>query len=166
MMKKYLITVTALFLSACGFTPMHAPQLAGGDLAFKNIRIDMVEPDDIAHDRGAFYLQQALYDRLGTSGNKHILSISPKFTRAGLGISSQDVATRYDIKVSMPYTLKDAKSGDVLDSGNITALTTFAAPIDPYGREASEQTATENIARNAADKLLVRLAAYYSNADK
>lgn len=166
MMKKYIITATALFLSACGFTPMHAPQLAGGDLAFKNIRVDLVAPEDIAHDRGAFYVQQSLYDRLGTSGSKHTLSISPEFSRAGLGISAQDVATRYDIRIRMPYELKDAKTGDVLDSGTISALTTFGAPIDPYGREASEQTATENIARDAADRLLVRLAAYYSNAEK
>lgn len=166
MMKKFLVLGLALSLTACGFTPMHAPSAVAGKPAFKNIQVDLVTPEDIAHDHGAFYVQQALYDRLGTQGRTHVLKIMPEFSRSGLGISAQDVATRFDVRIRMPYELTDAKTGDLLDRGTVSATTTFGAPIDPYGREASEQSATENVAREAADRLLVRLSAYYAKDDK
>ena len=166
MMKKILLSAALLTLSACGFTPMHAPMAANGDLAFKNIQVDLVAPEKLTDDEGAFWVQQALYDRLGTSGKAHILSIRPTFIRRGLGISAQDVATRYDMQVSLSYTLTDAKTGDVLDTGNVLATSTFGAPVDPYGRASSEQTATKNVASEAADRLITRLAAYYANAEK
>lgn len=168
MMKTYVITATALFLSACGFTPMHAPQGDDGNPALKNIQVDLVHPSTGAREAGAFHLQQALLDRIGSasSSGSHRLTITPKFTRAGFGVSAQDVATRYDVSVDMPYKLTDVKTGDVLDKGNVSAITTFGAPIDPYGREAAEQSATQNIAREAADRLLIRLAAYYAKAEK
>ncbi len=166
MIKKILLSCALLALSACGFTPMHAPMSASGDLAIKNIQVDLIEPEKITDDEGAFWVQQALYDRLGTSGRTHILSIRPEFVRRGLGISAQDVATRYDMRVNLGYTLTDAKTGDVLDTGNVVATSTFGAPIDPYGRASSEQTATKNVASEAADRLITRLAAYYANAEK
>lgn len=166
MMKKTLILASALILTSCGFTPMHAPQLGTDGAAFKNIQIDVREAKDIANQEGTFWLQQALYDRLGKNGQVHILSVSPSFYRRGLGISSRDVATRFDLVVDLSYQLTDAKTGDVLDSGDLTATSSFGAPDDPYGRSISEQTATKNVAKDAVDRLVIRLAAYYANADK
>lgn len=166
MMKKTLITATALLLSACGFTPMHAPQLGTNGTAFKNIQVDVTESKDIANQEGTFWMQQALYDRLGKTGRVHVLSVTPTFYRRGLGISSRDVATRYDLVVDVTYRLTDAKTGDTLDSGDLTATSSFGAPDDPYGRSISEQTATKNVAKDAVDRLVARLAAYYANAEK
>lgn len=166
MMKKTLLTASLFFLASCGFTPMHAPKLGEDGAAFKNIQVELIEHADIANSEGSFWVQQALYDRLGTQGTKHILSIAPSFSRAGIGISAQDVATRYDINVTVVYSLKDAKTGDLLDSGYVSATSTFGAPLDPYGRAAAEQDTTKNVATEAADRVLVRLAAYYANADK
>jgi LPS-assembly lipoprotein len=145
---------------------MHAPSLGADGSAFKNIQVELAEDPDIANNEGAFWVQQALYDRLGTAGRKHILTVTPTFSRANLGISAQDVATRYDMSARVSFTLKDAATGDILDSGSVTAVSTFGAPIDPYGRAAAEQGTTKNIAKEAADRILVRLAAYYANAVK
>lgn len=166
MMKKILILSAALTLSACGFTPMHAPQLGTDGAAFKNIQIDVVEAADIANQEGTFWIQQALRDRLGDNGEKHVLEVKPKFSRRGLGISSQDVATRYDMIVTINYKLMDSATGDVLDKGKLSATSSFGAPRDPYGRSVSEQTAMQNVSKDAVDRLVVRLAAYYAKADK
>ena len=161
-MKKLILIALTLTLSGCGFTPMHAPQAADGSLAFKNIAVNLVDPEDIAHDEGAFWLQQSLFDRLGTSGSKHTLEISPKFARPGFGVTSEDVATRYDMRITVRYRLLDTVSGDVLDQGSVNAVSTFGAPRDPYGLTTAEKNATQNVAREAADHLLIRLAAYYN----
>ena len=166
MMKKLILTLAAITLSACGFTPMHAPQLGDDGRAFENIKIQMLGSEDIANSEGAFWVEQALYDRLGKNGEKHILTVKPVFARLGLGISAQDVATRYDMAILMDYKLKDAKTGKELTRGRIRSTSTFGAPRDPYGRAASEKSATKTIAKEATDRLLVRLAAYYANAEK
>lgn len=166
MMKKTLILATTLILSSCGFTPMHAPQLGSDGAAFKNIQIEVVEPERLAHQEGAFWVEQALYDRLGKDGRLHLLKVEPKFTRSGIGISAEDVATRYDLRVNVKYRLIDKKTGDVLDKGSVSTSSSFGAPRDPYGRSISEQTATKNVSKEVTDRLIIRLAAYYANAGK
>lgn len=166
MMKKIIFVSAFFLLSACGFTPMHAPSLGEDGAAFKNIKIDLQKDPNLANDEGAFWVQQSLFDRLGTTGEKHVLTIVPKFRRRGVGISSQDVATRYDMRVTVGYVLKDGKSGKTLDRGSVVATSTFGAPANPYGRAAAEQSATKNVSKEAADRLIVRLAAYYADAEK
>lgn len=163
-MMKYLIIPIALTSSSCGFTPMHAP--AGGQYlsAFKNIQIEMVESGDVADSEGTFWLQQALYDRLGTAGGSHILTLEPSFRRSGIGLTADDIASRYDMNVSIQYFLKDSVSGDILDKGTVTAKSTFGSARDPYSRTASEKDTLQNVTKTAADRILTRVAAYYSGS--
>ncbi len=161
-MKKFILIALSLTLVGCGFTPMHAPLASDGSLAFSDIQVKLNDPKGVEYDEGAFWLQQSLFDRLGTQGAKHILEVSPRFSRPGIGVTSDDVATRFDLRVSVRYKLLEASDGKVLDNGVVNAVTTFGAPRDPFGRDAAEKNATQNVAREAADNLLVRLAAYYS----
>jgi hypothetical protein len=144
---------------------MHAPTAAGGKAVLQDIQVDLIQPEDLAYGEGAFFLQQAVYDRLGKSnGNTYTLTLEPSFSRPGFGLSALDVASRYDMSVFLGYKLADTKTGDILDSGYVHSVSTFGAPLDPYGREAAEKNATRNIAREAADRLLIRLASYFANS--
>ncbi|MGJ8562604.1 MAG: LPS assembly lipoprotein LptE [Alphaproteobacteria bacterium] len=167
MMKKLIaLTASALFLTACGFTPMHAPQTGGADMPFKNIKIDLIAPEKLSNQEGGYWVLQSLQDRLGTQGSAHTLTVNPIFNRRGVGISSSDIATRYDMVATVPYKLIDSKTGDVLDSGVVKASSSFGAPRDPYGRSIAEQTAVKNVAKAAADRMIIKLAAYYKTAGK
>ena len=164
-MLRSLCVAAALSLSACGFTPVHAPNLGVEDgVKFKDIRVQLVRAEDISEDEGSYWLQQSLYDRLGTSGSKHTLEITSRFQRVGYGISSSDVETRFDMNANVSYRLIDIATGDVLDRGTVRSTSTFGAPRDLYGRTATQKNATQNVARDVADRLLVRVAAYYANA--
>ncbi len=154
-------------LSACGFKPMYDPALGSSGAsvsAFHNIRVELDDQLDLTNRDGAFHVQQALIDRIGTQGQSQVLTIRPRFLRAGYGVSSRDVASRYNMNVSVQYTLMDAASGKVLTSGTVSSSTTFGAPTDPYGRISAEQDATQNVARAAADRILIRLGRYYAEA--
>lgn len=165
MMKRLTaLTASALFLASCGFTPMHAPQTVSGDMAFKNIKVDLVEPEELKNQEGGYWVLQSLQDRFGTQGQAHTLSINPSFRRVGLGISSRDIATRFDMLATVSYELTDTKTGDVLDSGSVKASSSFGAPRDPYGRSIAEQTAVRNVAKATADRVIIQLAAYYKTA--
>ncbi|WP_371396544.1 LPS assembly lipoprotein LptE [Fretibacter rubidus] len=163
-LRATILAFIALTLTACGFTPMHAP--AGlSDAAFNNVRIELAAGIPVQDKEAAFWVQQALKTRLGNGDSaKHILRVKPEANRAGIGISGVDVATRYDLGLNVSYELIDMKSGKLLDSGSVKAISTIAASTDPYALTAAEKATVRNLASDGADRVLVRLAGYYANA--
>ena len=105
---------------------------------------------------------QRLRDRIGENSGKHILDLTPRLSRQRLGLSADDVASRYDADLEISYKLLDANSGKILDRGTVKGTTTFGAPIDPYGLVSAENNARQQISKEVADRLLVKLAGYYS----
>lgn len=156
-----LVIGMTLVLTACGFAPLHAP-VGGQSAAFQNIRVETLATDRPDDTQSGFFIKQRLRDRIGMDGSAHILQIEPKLTQRLLGISGEDVASRYDYELSTRYTLLDAKTGDVMTKGIVRSTSTFGAPIDPYGLKASEDNAVRTIAADSADRILVKLAAYFA----
>lgn len=166
MMKNFIIPAFALALSACGFTPVHAPSMADASTAFDNIRVELAETEYITDQESGYYLQQHLKDRLGANNGQHILRVTPKTSRGNYGLSSRDVATRYDMRMNVDYVLLDSDTGEELYSGDTRAISTFGSPVDPYSRIASQRTAAEQVAREAADRILLQLASYYKDPER
>ncbi len=162
MMKRLLMTGLVLALAGCGFTPMHAPQSSINTANFKNIGVELIEPKETWMNEGGYHLQQHLFDRLGQNSGRHVLKIEPKLSRRNYGLNSNDVASRYDMAMQVEYTLVDTMDGTVLDDGKIQAITTFGASRDPYARISAEKDAAKQVARDAADRIIIRLASYYN----
>ena len=163
MMKKIIIAALAVpLLTACGFTPMHGTGVAGNAEQFQDISIEIDDGRDAGDKEAGFYVMQRLRDRIGENTGKHVLQLTPKLRRQRLGISADDVASRYDSILEVDYKLLDAKSGKILDKGRVKGTSTFGAPIDPYGIVASDNNAKQQISKEVADRLLVKLAGYYA----
>ncbi len=171
MMKKTLftgamITGAALLLSACGFKPVHSTGKIADTPAFKSIKIELVDPDRAAQKEAGYYLQQHLYDRLGKNAGPHVLRLETRSGRRPYGVTASDVATRYDLIMRVNYELINSVTGKKLDTGDVTSTSTFGSSRDPYARISAEKNASEQVARDAADRILIRLAAYYNDPDK
>ena len=151
-----IFVLAATLISACGFKPMHAPNAFGGSgVAMQNISVVTVNNDKID-----FLLKQALRDRMGdVSSSKYTLHIEPKLKRRTLGIGSDDVASRYDLTMEANFELQNAK-GEVVFKDKVRAISTFAAPRDPYGTIAAQNNATEQVAAETADRIIIRLARF------
>ncbi len=170
-MRKFAILTAAflslgvLGLSACGFTPMHSPQALSFDGAqpLQMITVDMKDGKDVNDKEAGFFVLQRLRDRVGTNSGKYTLTVTPSWRRGRLGISANDVASRYDGTVTANYTLTETKTGNILDRGRVTAVSTFAASSDPYGVIASNDNAIQTTAAEAADRLIIKLAGYFSD---
>jgi len=160
---EVLLAVTAAsLLTACGFTPMHGASLGANAAKFEDISIQINDGRDAGDKEAGFLVLQRLRDRIGENTGKHILELSPKLRRQRLGISADDVASRYDSILEIDYKLLDANSGKILDRGRVKGTSTFGAPIDPYGIVAADNNAKQQTAKEVADRLLVKLAGYYS----
>lgn len=164
MMKKIIIAAFALpLLTACGFTPMHGTSLGANAAKFEDISIQINDGRDAGDKEAGFLVMQRLRDRIGENTGKHILELTPKLRRQRLGISADDVASRYDSILEVDYKLMDAKTGRILNKGKVKGISTFGAPIDPYGIVAADNNAKQQTAKEVADRLLVKLAGYYAD---
>ena len=103
---------------------------------------------------------------LGQAPGKDILILTPRITVSGYGTSSDDVATRYDTNLSVLYELRDKNTDKLLSKGSVKGSSTFGAPIDPYGLIAASNNAEQVIAKDVADRLLFKIAAYYAKDNK
>ncbi len=160
----FALSAAAFGLSACGFTPMHAPSsFAGAEgVTLQQVSVVMADGRDENDKEAGFHVLQRLNDRIGVNSGPYTLNVTPQWRRARLGISANDVASRYDGIITANYTLVETKTGKVLDRGTITATSTFGASTDAYGVIASNDAAMRNTAEEAADRLIVKLANYFS----
>ena len=151
-----IFILATTLLSACGFKPMHAPGAFGGSgVSLQNIEVVTVNNEKID-----FLLKQSLRDRMGdASGGAYTLHIEPKLKRRTLGIGSDDVASRYDLTMEAKFELQNAK-GEVVFKDKVRAISTFAAPRDPYGTIAAQNNATEQVAAETADRIIIRLSRF------
>jgi len=161
-LRTGLILATTFILTACGFKPMHAPTAFGGKgVSMQNITVQMQ-----ANEKIDFLLAQALRDRMGDNrATPYILKISPEKKRRSLGIGADDVASRYDMVLETEFELVDAKTGDVVYRGDVRAVSTYGAPRDPYGTIAAQANAEEQVASEAADRIIAKLAGYQASIE-
>ncbi len=160
-MKYLILTFAAFLLTGCGFTPMHS---TGGGTMFDKVTVDLAGGKDLGDDQTGFFVMQRIRDRIGNNtAAPHKLVLRPDVRRRRIGITDQDVASRYDTTLYMNYELLDKKTGKILDRGRVQSITTFGAPIDSYGVVAADTGSKEQVAKEIADRLLNTLARYYAN---
>lgn len=162
-MRFFVLTFIAIALTACGFKPMHAPStFSDTGYSFEKITVTTLK-----EEKPDFLLKQALRDRFGDNQDtEYELRIAPRITRSPLGIGADDVASRYDMRMSSSFQLVERKSGKTVHKGSVSSVSTFAAPRDPYGTIAAENNATEQVARETADRIIIKLAGYFESQDK
>ena len=144
-----LLLVSAMGLSACGFTPLYGEAGAGSSLS----RIAVTTQDD----RLGYRVREQLEDALGRNGAQEPLwrlQTALEQSRRPLGRRIDDTATRYELTVRGAWTLTPAGGGEAI-SGVETVTTTYAAADQPYAAIAAQQDGEERAAAELAR--LIRL---------
>ena len=163
MMRAFFISLTTLTLSACGFTPLHQ-NIGKTGSQFQNITVSAVKSEDIAENQAGFIMTQRLRDRMGDGGiaPKYRLDIQPDYGRRRIGITDDDVASRYDITVKAKYRLIDIKSGETVHRGDVSSVNTFGAARGAFGIITADSVGIEQASQETADRLIRDLAIYFS----
>lgn len=156
--RRLLIALSAGgLLAACGFQPVYAP---GGSAAglLDQVRID--DPDD----RNGFDLVERLEERLGRSrAPRYRLSYQITTRRSGLGITPDNVTTRYNVDGSVTFALHDQASDAVLHQGRAATFVSYSATGSTVATVTAEADAYARLMRLLADQIVNRLIA--SSAD-
>jgi LPS-assembly lipoprotein len=161
LLPSALIAISALVLSACGFTPLYGPQSVTKGLG----AIEVVA----AEGRAGYLLREKLDDALARDVNvlpSHRLVYTVKETRYARGVRVDNVANRYELNLSASWRLLDVKTGQVVRADTTSAAVTYDSADQPYASIAAQQDSQERAAAEVARKIQLELAAWLAGKAK
>jgi LPS-assembly lipoprotein len=142
-------------LAGCGFTPLYAtPGLSSG---LSSIQVE--SPDG----RVAYLIRESLDDDLARDKNAAPawrLTFTVDQTRDPRGLTVNDYAQRYQVGLTISYTLTNLATGQVAHSGRVVSQVSYDAANDPYAGIAARQDSQQRAAADAARKIEIDLAAW------
>jgi LPS-assembly lipoprotein len=150
-----LLVVSALGLSACGFTPLYGAQSVSKGLG----AIEVVAPEG----RAGYLLREKLDDALARDVNvlpSYRLIYGVSETRYARGVRVDNVANRYELNLTASWRLVDAKTGQNVQTGVTSAAVTYDSADQPYASIAAQQDSQERAATELARKIQLELAAW------
>ena len=98
----------------------------------------------------------------GGAAPQYRLEFTPDYRRRRIGITDDDIASRYDITVRAKYRLIDAKSGDSVHSGSVSSINSFGATTGPFGVITADSVGIEQTSQETDDRVIRDLALYFS----
>ncbi len=155
---RLLITaaiLAAFGLGGCGFTPLYATRGVSRGLS----GVQVVVPDG----RVAFRLREALDDDLGNEKGappSWRLDITLEQSRSPRGLRVDNVAERYQLGLTVKYTLTDLATGKVEHTGQVATDVSYDASDAPYAGIAARQDSQDRAAQDAARRIQIDLAAW------
>ena len=147
--SRRTVLLSALALSACGFTPVYGP---GGSGAVLQGRIALADPDTPM----AYAFTRRFEDRMGRASGPYRLETRFQTTQQGIGGTSAGVTTRYRILGRVFYTLRDAEGTALVDS-RTNAFTGYSATGSTVATRAAERDAQERLMVLLADQIIDQL---------
>lgn len=141
------------FLSACGFTPLHAPETTA---AYPAIDIALIP------DRDGHYLRNQLIDRLYAAGAveqpRYRLQISGlEKTITGFGIRKDTTSTRTQMEMQAKLRLIDTAINVVVLERTLRAAGGFNSLNNQYATTISEQHTAELLLKEIADAAMTEI---------
>jgi LPS-assembly lipoprotein len=151
-----LLALAALApLGGCGFTPLYAQP--GADRALS--RVEVVAPQG----RVGYLLREDLDDALGHdkgSAPAYRLEMQLAQSRAAHGLTAQNVAQRYELDLSVNFTLTDLATGKVAYTGTVWSAVSYDSAAQPYAGIAARQDTQDRQAEDVANKIELQLDAW------
>lgn len=152
-LSRRSLIVAPLVLAACGFAPAYGP---GG------VATTLVETVRVAdpYDKNSFDLVERLEERLGRPNNhRYDLAYTIRTEAFGVGITTENEITRFNLKGVIDYTLTDTATGSRLTGGQVQSFTAYSATGSTVAGLAAEEDAALRLMRILADQIVARLIA-------
>ena len=150
-----------LGLSACGFTPVHAPGGTGAGL-FGKVRVQSPEEIRADSDVDAYHLVRSLEENLGRGdggavGGDYRLDLTLSTRSEGQAITADNEITRYSVVGYVDYILTRQADGMIVASGNVQNFTGYSATGSTVETLAGERDAQRRLMTILADQITIEL---------
>jgi LPS-assembly lipoprotein len=151
--SRRFVLFAPLALVACGFTPAYAPG-GGADKLLGTIWVQ--DPTT----KAGFDLVERLEERLGRPEDiRYDLGYTITTEAVGVGITTENQITRFNLKGVVDWTLTERASGAKVASGRVQNFTAYSATGSTIAGLAAEEDAAFRLMRILADQIVARLIA-------
>ena len=151
--RRSFLLLTAGALAACGFTPAYAP---GGPAEKLQGAIRVDDPGD----KNGFDLVERLEERIGRpDAPRFALSYAIRIQPIGVGITTENSITRYNLTGVIDWTLTDTGTGARVTGGKVQNFTSYSATGSTVAAISAEQDAAYRLMRILADQIVMQLVA-------
>lgn len=151
--NRRTVLLAPLALAACGFTPAYAPGGAATAL------LGTVRAQDPTTKNG-FDLVERLEERLGRPDNhRYDLAYTISTQAVGVGLTTDNEITRFNLNGVIDYTLSDHASGTRIAGGRVQSFTAYSATGSTVAGLSAEEDAAYRLMRILADQIVARLIA-------
>ena len=154
-----IVALAAAPLAGCGFTPLYGTPGITSNMA----GVDVITPDG----RLGHLLSEDLRDNLAVRRGeppRYRLALNVNEHRYARGLSTEQVATWYELYVMVDYSLVDAATGKTLTAGQMPVSVSYDAPVDPYAGIVAQQDGQRRAAAEAAQRIRIALASYFAGS--
>ena len=156
---RFRTAIVALALTAmlggCGFTPLYATGGGIQDLP----AIEVMAPQG----RVAYLLREDLEDAIGRDKSRPAvwrLDIDVVQVRDPRGLRRDNVAERYELGLTVKYSLTSLATGKVARTGEVVSEVSYDAADAPYAGIAARQDSQERAAADSARRIQIQLASW------
>jgi len=140
-------------LAGCGFSPAYGPGGPGGKLQSSVLA-------DAPRDGVEFELVKRLEERLGPAqAARYGLSYDIGLKSTGVGITTANAITRYNLNGTADWALRDLGTGARLTGGRAESFTSYSATGSTVAGLAAEGDAQRRLMRILADQIVTQLLA-------
>jgi len=113
-------------------------------------------------------VRNALLDELNPAGvsapSHYILDVKLQRSAQALGIQSNNVITRFNLRLSARFELLDAKSGKVLYESQVQRIASYNVGQAPYATLSAEVDAERRVAREVGDNIATQLVVHFATS--
>lgn len=149
--RTLVLALAALPLGACNFRPVYGP--GGSGNVIRN-RIRVAAPET----RIEFEMVARLEDRLGV-GSAYELTYTLTIGQRDIAIDGAENIERINVVGALIYAVREAGTGRVVDSGELSTFTAFATTASPVATASARRDAEDRLAVVLADQLVSQLIA-------
>lgn len=156
-MRKILLVLLSICVSACGFKPMYSEYYDGkAELVLSEVQIGKVA------SKRDYRLKNYLEDELNPhdlNNDKHfILDVDVSDSISDLLVQQDSTIVQKQYNVNATYKIKENKTGQVIDSGNIIISVSFSELPSEYATYAISERTLNNSLKEVAAALKKRVA--------
>lgn len=155
------LTLTAVGLAGCGFTPLYATPGVTQSLSAVEVEAPL--------GRSGYLIRQHLDDHLAKNHNvapQWRMNVTLGEARYPRGVRIDNTATRYEYVLTANYILVNAVSGQPAKRGQVRVALTYDSADQPYASIAAQQDAQDRAAEEAARRIQMELAVWMANGAK
>jgi LPS-assembly lipoprotein len=164
--RRVVVLGLATAVGGCGFRPLYGRDQGGESVLAALAAVDVAEVRAAPADRR---IAQVLRGAIGDGLDPHNLGAARRFrleialTRRveALAISTDDVVTRYNVRLGSEIRLVDLADGSVAYSTRVRSVGSYDVQQSDFGTVIAEESTSADAARDLAARIVTLLAAYF-----